>query len=332
MGFVTSVVVSLIIFRLSKSKTKTDITTLLIVGIAISSFLGAFTSFSIYMIGQDSFRIVTWMMGYIGAASWLKVSILIVPLVISIMYFYLKRHELDLLLSGDEEAHSLGLNVGKLKKNMLIVSSLIVGFSVAFTGMIGFVGLIVPHTIRLLAKSSSNTKLIPLSTLGGGLFLLICDTIGRMVLNPIEIPIGVVTAFFGVWQWDGYSLIGGGIEKGETIEESIVREVKEETGLTIMPDKIIHQATTFFKRNSEAQANQSIQLYFIHSQLHGQINNDNITDSEKTYTNGTPEWVDLGKIDDINFRHSVSLRRFYGRMMRRRAKILQYIYRTENSP
>ena len=75
-----------------------------------------------------------------------------------------------------------------------------------------------------------------------------------------------------------------------------------------MPDKIIQQATSFFKRNSEEQANQSIQLYFTHSQLHGQINNDNITDSEKTYTNGTPEWVDLDKIDDINFRHSVSLR------------------------
>lgn len=103
-------------------------------------------------------------------------------------------------------------------------------------------------------------------------------------------------------------MIGGGVEKGETIEESIIREVKEETGLTVTPDKIIHQATTFFKRNAEAQANQSIQLYFTHSQLHGQINNDNITDSEKTYTNGTPEWVDLDKIDDINFRHGVSLR------------------------
>ena len=113
-------------------------------------------------------------------------------------------------------------------------------------------------------------------------------------------------------QWDGYSLIGGGVEKGETIEESIVREVKEETGLTIMPDKIIHQAITFFKRNAEAQANQSIQLYFTHSQLRGQINNDNITDSEKTYTNGTPEWVDLDKIDDINFWHSVSLRTILG--------------------
>ena len=109
----------------------------------------------------------------------------------------MKRHELDLLLSGDEEAHSLGINVEKLKKHMLIVSSLIVGFSVAFTGMIGFVGLIVPHTLRLLIKSSSNARLIPLAGLGGGVFLLICDTIGRTVLSPVEIPIGVVTSFFG---------------------------------------------------------------------------------------------------------------------------------------
>lgn len=196
-GFLTSVIVALIIFRLSKAKTSTDMTTLLIVGIAISSFLGAFTSFSMYLIGQDSFRIVAWMMGYIGGASWIKVVILIIPLVISISYFYLKRNELDLLLSGDEEAHSMGVDVGKLKKHTLVVSALIVGFSVAFTGMIGFVGLIAPHTVRLLTKSSSNTKLIPLSTLGGGVFLLFCDTIGRTLLNPVEIPIGVVTAFFG---------------------------------------------------------------------------------------------------------------------------------------
>lgn len=197
LGFITSVIVALIIFRLSKSKTKIDITTLLIVGIAISSFLGAFTSFSMYLIGQDSFKIVAWMMGYIGAASWEKVFILLFPLIISLTYFYLKRYELDLLLSGDEEAHSMGIDVGKLKKNMLIVSSLIVGFSVAFTGMIGFVGLIAPHTIRLLTKSSSNIKLIPMATLGGGVFLLMCDTIGRILLNPVEIPIGVVTSFFG---------------------------------------------------------------------------------------------------------------------------------------
>lgn len=197
LAFVTSVIVSIIIFKLSKSGNKSDITTLLIIGIAISSFLGAFTSFAMYLIGENSFKIVTWMMGYLGSATWEKIVILLFPLIVSVFYFFAKRHELDLLLSGDEEAHALGVNVEKLKKRMLVVASLIVGFSVAFTGMIGFVGLIVPHTMRLLTKSSSNTRLIPLASIGGGVFLLFCDTIGRTIIAPVEIPIGVVTSFFG---------------------------------------------------------------------------------------------------------------------------------------
>lgn len=120
---------------------------------------------------------------------------------------------------------------------------------------------------------------------------IICkDIFGNQYTVPVDelnIRVGVYAVIIEngkillTRQWDGYSLIGGGVEKGETIEESIVCEVKEETGLTIMPDKIIHQATTFFKRNAEAQANQSIQLYFTHSQLHGQINNDNIPTAKK---------------------------------------------------
>lgn len=194
-AFISSSVLSILIFKLSRRGK--SIATLLIIGIAFSSFLGAFTSFFTYMIGENSFKIVAWMMGYLGSASWDKIGMIIIPLVFSFTYFYIKRFELNVILSGDEEAQSLGIDVEKAKKRLLIVASLIVAFSVAFTGMIGFVGLIIPHTIRLLAKTSSNVVLIPLATIGGGLFLLFCDTIGKTVLAPVEIPIGVITAFFG---------------------------------------------------------------------------------------------------------------------------------------
>ncbi|WP_169940214.1 iron ABC transporter permease [Campylobacter sp. RM15925] len=194
-AFFSSAVLSIVIFKLSK-KGK-SIATLLIIGIAFSSFLGAFTSFATYLIGEDSFRIVAWMMGHLSGATWQKIAYLIVPLVFSIAYFYIKRFELNVILSGDEEAQSLGVDVEKTKKHLLIVSSLAVAFSVAFTGMIGFVGLIIPHILRMLLKTSSNAVLIPASAFTGAFFLLACDTIGKSVLNPIEIPIGVVTAFFG---------------------------------------------------------------------------------------------------------------------------------------
>lgn len=194
-AFFSSAILSILIFKLSRRGK--SISTLLIIGIAFSSFLGAFTSFVTYMVGEDSFRIVAWMMGYLGSASWHKIMLLFVPLTFSMMYFYYKRFELNVILSGDEEAQSLGIDVDKTKKHLLIVASLVVGFSVAFTGMIGFVGLIIPHTIRLFAKTSSNVTLIPLAAIWGGLFLLACDTLGKSILNPVEIPIGVITAFFG---------------------------------------------------------------------------------------------------------------------------------------
>lgn len=195
-AFGSCLISSFLIFTLARSGRKVNVATLLIIGIAVSSFLGAFTSFAMYLIGEDSFKIVMWTMGYLGEASWLKVKILILPLVISLIYFYMVRNELDALLNGDEEAHALGVEVDKLKKRLLVVSSLIVAFSVAFTGMIGFIGLIVPHTFRMIV-GGSNQKLIPTVTLAGGVFLLICDTLARTILAPTEIPIGIVTAFLG---------------------------------------------------------------------------------------------------------------------------------------
>ena len=188
LAFITCLASTLLIFKMAKKGNKVNVATLLIVGIAVSSFLGAFTSFAMYLIGEDSFKITMWMMGYLGNATWKRVIFILIPLVLSLIYFYSKRHELDALLSGDEEAHSLGVDVNRLKVRTLTVSALIVAFSVAFSGMIGFVGLIVPHTIRMIV-GPSNTKMLPSTILAGGFFLLICDTFGRIVLAPVELSL-----------------------------------------------------------------------------------------------------------------------------------------------
>lgn len=196
LAFIFSVASTFGIFKIAKKGNSVDVTSLLIIGVAVSSFLGAFTSFSMYLIGENSFRITMWIMGYLGDATWSKVIILFFPLLCSLIYFYMKRNELDALLSGDEEAFSLGVDTNKLKLHTLAVASLITAFSVAFSGMIGFVGLIIPHIVRNFV-GASNGKLLPNTALGGGLFLLVCDTLGRTLLAPVEIPIGVITAFFG---------------------------------------------------------------------------------------------------------------------------------------
>lgn len=193
-GFVCCCFFALLIFKLSRHS---SIATLLIIGIAISSFLGAFTSFFIYYIGEDSFKVMAWLMGYLGLASWQKVFILALPLIFCLAYFYAHKNELNIILSGDDEAKNLGVDAVKLKRNLLIVSSLAISFGVAFSGLIGFVGLIVPHIIRIMIKNYDNTLVLPLCTLLGGIFLLFCDTLARVSLAPVEIPIGIITALFG---------------------------------------------------------------------------------------------------------------------------------------
>jgi iron complex transport system permease protein len=193
-GFTGALVSSFLIFRLSGRAGGTA--SLLITGVALSAFLSAVSSFILYLAGQDAYRVMVWTMGYLGSASWVRVGLLLSPLLLSLAYFFYRRQDLDILLLGDEDAHSLGLNVSRMKRNLLMMVSLTAAFSVAFTGMIGFVGLIVPHGVRLCA-GSSHGRLLPLAAYSGGVFLLLADTLARSVLAPVEIPIGVVTAFFG---------------------------------------------------------------------------------------------------------------------------------------
>ena len=114
-GSIFSFITSLLIFKLSNSKRGSlDLSTLLIIGIAISALLRAVISLVMYIVGEDSFRVVLWTMGYLGGADWKKIVILLVPLLFSLIYFYINRYNLDIILLSDEEAHSLGIDIKKL--------------------------------------------------------------------------------------------------------------------------------------------------------------------------------------------------------------------------
>lgn len=194
-GFISSVFVSLLIFSIGRQR---DMSTLLMLGVAISAFVGAFTTFAIYLIGEQSFRITAWLMGDFSSANWYRVGILCLPTLLCGWYFYSKRLELNILLHGDEEARSLGIHAGRLKISLLVASSFAIGFCVGMSGLIGFVGLIIPHILRLLLGNSNHSIVLPLSFLLGGLFLLACDTFGRSILfDGTAIPVGVITSFFG---------------------------------------------------------------------------------------------------------------------------------------
>ncbi|MEG0583490.1 MAG: iron ABC transporter permease [Cetobacterium sp.] len=196
-GSVFSFITASIIFKLSETRRPgAGLSTLLVIGIAISAFIRALISLSMYIMGEDSFRIILWTMGYLGRGSWREILILVVPLVGSLLYFHHHRFHLDALLLEEAEAHSLGINVKKFRREVLIVATFMVGFSVAFSGMIGFVGLIIPHIVRTIF-GNTNTKVIPLSALYGGIFLLVCDTLARGISPSMEIPIGIITAIFG---------------------------------------------------------------------------------------------------------------------------------------
>lgn len=197
MGFLCALVTLFFVYIVSTHHGKTSILTLLLTGVAISSFLSACTSLLIsYSNLAQVQQIMSWLMGDLNGRDWDHVKLLIVPTVVCCILFMLYRHELDLLLLGEEEAQNVGMNVQRTRNILLITASLLTGVSVAITGAISFVGLIVPHMIRMVI-GPSHRLLIPASILGGATFLILADLISRLVIRPAEIQIGIITAFFG---------------------------------------------------------------------------------------------------------------------------------------
>ena len=171
---------------------------LLLAGVAIGAFIAAVISAIILFTAnlQAQREMLFWLAGGLGASTWQDVRLSLPFVILGIAVSMVLSRDLNLLMLSDEEARALGARVSLTRNLLLVSTSLITGAAVAFSGTIAFVGLIAPHTLRLLV-GADHRVLIPLSAIGGGVFLLAADTLSRTVIDPAEVPVGVVTALTG---------------------------------------------------------------------------------------------------------------------------------------
>ncbi len=196
-AFIFTLLASLAVYGLSKYKGVTP-ETMILAGIAIMYLFSALTSFLQYVGKSDQVHeVVFWMMGSLGRSSWEKVEIVAAVLIICFPYLIIRSWDLNALGAGDETAESLGVNVEWTRVIYTMLASLITASIICFTGTIGFIDLVAPHITRM-AIGGDHRFLLPGSALVGGLLLLGSDTLARVLLAPVILPVGIMTSFLGV--------------------------------------------------------------------------------------------------------------------------------------
>lgn len=196
-AFVGGLAATLFIYRLGKRKTDANIATLLLAGIAVNAFAGAGIGLLSFVATDAQLRNITfWSLGSIGGATWSSLAVAAPLILISVFLLLRLSRVLNVILLGEAEARHLGVNTERLKWQAICLVALAVGASVAVSGAIGFVGLVVPHLLRLIIGADHRYLLIN-STLLGANLILSADILARNVVAPAEIPIGIVTAFIG---------------------------------------------------------------------------------------------------------------------------------------
>ena len=195
-AFIGALSATLIVYNMAKIKGKVPVNTLLLAGVATGQFFTAIMSFIMTISTKDVNTIVFWTMGSFSGRGWNHVQIAIVPVLLGSIIIYTFSKDLNILLLGEDSAQNMGVETEKVKKIILITSVLITAFLVSVSGIIGFVGLIVPHIVRLVLGPDHRT-LIPASGLIGGIFLIIADAISRTIIAPTEVPVGIITALAG---------------------------------------------------------------------------------------------------------------------------------------
>jgi len=196
LAFASALITVFLVYNIAKVGSKIPVTTLLLSGIAVSIFLSAIVSTLKLLAGQELHALVFWLMGGFSHVKWEEIASVWLLIVFGVSAVYLFARDLNLMSLGEEEAQHLGVDVEKSKKILLALGCLMTASAVSIGGLIGFVGLIVPHLTRILV-GPDHRVLIPTALLTGSIFLVLCDTSARIIFLPAELPVGIITALSG---------------------------------------------------------------------------------------------------------------------------------------
>ena len=197
-AFIGAFAMSLGVLFISNLGGRSNSVKLLLAGMALSAVCGAFSSFIVYFANnkEGMQTIAYWMMGSFAGAKWETLAVIGPIVLLAVLFLWTQSRMLNLMLLGDESALTLGTDLHIYRQIYLLVSSLIVGFVVYAAGMVGFVGLVVPHVIRMLV-GTDHKKLIPVSAMTGAVFLVIADGLCRVIIPRTELPIGILISLIG---------------------------------------------------------------------------------------------------------------------------------------
>lgn len=185
-----------VVYLLARVGQTVPTTNLILAGVAISSFASALTAYLMLRSQGELRRALAWLLGGGSLSGWGAVEAVLPYVVLGLGVLLAMGHPLNVLQFGDEQAQQLGVPVGRVRTVIIVAASLTTAAAVAFSGLIGFVGLIVPHVVRLI-WGSDYRRVIPLSILGGATLLLVADVLARIILAPQELPVGIITALAG---------------------------------------------------------------------------------------------------------------------------------------
>jgi len=196
-AFGGGLIATLLVYRIARREGRTDIATMLLAGIAVNAIAGGGIGFLIFLSNDQQLRDLNfWLLGSLGGAGWRQILVAAPMILLPTLLLGLFARQLDALLLGEREALHLGFRVEPMKRAIIVLAALAVGSGVAVTGVIGFVGLVVPHLVRLMI-GPGHRVLLPASILLGAALMLLADLVARNVVLPAELPVGILTACIG---------------------------------------------------------------------------------------------------------------------------------------